>query len=113
MHLGRGMAAGASHALLTEVDIGPQPFALILTQELVANPAAVAGGAGAGHGRGFDEVVTIQQATANTPGLADMAIAAAGMAARAVVAEHLLHFRMIGRGAARFQDCPVTGLCCM
>jgi hypothetical protein len=96
MQLVTRMAISANHALLAEVNVGPEALTFVLAQEFVADPTAVTGRTGAGHRWRFFEVVTIQQTAANTGRLADMAIAATGMAAGTMITEHFLHFGMFG-----------------
>ncbi len=52
------MAGEAGHASLAKMHVCQQSF--VFTQKLIAHPAAMAGGAGAGHRRIADEHVAIQ-----------------------------------------------------
>ena len=85
------MTIYAGHSILAKMNVGSKVF--VLAKKLSPYATSVTGGAGAGHGRVFGEVVSIEQTAANAGGLADVTITAAGMAASAVVAEHLVHRR--------------------
>src|SRR5690606_25993521 len=97
----------AAHAPLAEVHVGHD--ALVLAEELVAHAAAVAGGAVARHRGGPVEVVPVDEAAADAVGLADVALAAGGVAARAVVAEGFGQLLVPFRGAAGVEHGPVAG----
>ncbi len=83
---------------------------LVLAKVFIAHPAAMAGSAGARHGWGLHKQVTIQQTSAHAVRLADMAVAAGGVAGSAVVAKHGFQSWMILRHAAGIQNRPVSCL---
>lgn len=96
VHLAGGMAVGSDHTFLAKMNIGLQIFSFVLAQEFITDPAAMASGASARHGRRASEVVAVQQAAADAGRLANVTVATAGVATGAMVAEHLLHFLMVG-----------------
>lgn len=102
------MAFDAIHPAFPEMDVPGEPF--ILSQVLVSNTAAVAGGAGAGHGWGFFKDMAIEQTTAHIFGLGHMAFTASGVAGAAMVAEHGLQRWMIFRNRTGIDLGPVSGL---
>src|SRR5690606_15272656 len=97
----------AAHAPLAEVHVGHE--ALVLAQELVAHAAAVAGGAVARHRGGAVEVVPVDEAAADALRLADVALAAGGVAASAMVVERFAQRFVPFGGAAGIEDRPVAG----
>jgi hypothetical protein len=82
--------------------------AFVMPQIFITNAAAVAGRAVASNRWGRIENMTVDQAASHRGRLADMAVAAGGVAARTVVAEHFLEFRMIYTPTARINRIPVT-----
>ncbi len=78
MHLAAGVAVYAVHAFLAEVNIPGD--ALVLAEVFIAHAAAVTGCAVSGHRGGFHDQVTLNKASADRGGLADVTITAAGVA---------------------------------
>ena len=86
VHFVAGVAVNAGHAPLAKMNI--RAYVFMLAQVFIANAAAVAGGAVAGHGRCLVEVVPVNEAAADEVGLADVAFAAGSVAIVAMVAKH-------------------------
>jgi hypothetical protein len=106
VHLRAAVAAYAAHTPLTEMHIRTQVF--VLAKVFITNPAAVTGSAVARHGGGCVEQMAVDKATADRIRLADVAIAAGGMAIGAVVIEHLSQRGMVAGDAAGFKSSPIT-----
>ncbi len=105
VHLVAAVAIYAGHTPLAEMNVGPQSF--VFAQVLIAHAGAVAGSAVSRHGGGAVVVVPVYEAATNGVGLADVTIAAGGVAVAAMIIEHFGQGGLMGRGATCIEDGPI------
>jgi hypothetical protein len=104
------MTFHTAHTRFAEVDITWNSF--ILPEELIPNPAAMTGGAGARHRRGGFKYMPGEETSTDVFRLAYMAFPTGGMACGAVVSKHFLQLRMIFRHVSitSIDRGPISGL---
>src|SRR5690606_28566171 len=98
MKLRAGVAIGARHAALAQMHVAGDAF--VQPVVLVLDAAAVAGGTGPAHRRGANDSMPFEQSAANRVRLADVAVAAGGVAVVAVIRLHFFERRVVLGNAA-------------